>query len=92
MSATSAVYGTPGHGIWQPGPVAGRLFIQFVSLLVNRNATLHATKTVTIMIGLDASGNNFSGSYNFELVDPAGHVKTGSGTITGQKIPHPLLP
>ena len=93
IAVTPAVHGTPGHGIWQPGPTIGSLFVQFVSLIVNRNATLHAKKTVTITGELDSTGNNFSGGYSFELADPEGHViKAGSGTLTGQKIPHPLLP
>src|SRR6478672_6165491 len=86
----TAVYGTPGHGIWQPGPAVGNFFIRFISLLVNSNTTLHAKKIVTITGALDSTGNHFSGNYDFELVNPAGHVITrGSGTITGQKIPHP---
>jgi hypothetical protein len=89
----TAVYGTPGHGIWQPGPAVGNLFIRFISLLVNPNTTLHAKKIVTITGALDSTGNHFSGNYDFELVNPSGHmITTGSGTITGQKIPHPLLP
>jgi len=87
------VYATPGHGIWQPGPAVGNLFIQFISLLVNPNETLHAKKTVTITGALDSTGNRFRGNYSFELVDPTGHViATGSGTVTGVRIPHPLLP
>jgi len=92
-SAGTAVYGTPGHGIWQPGPAVGNLFIQFISLFVNGNTTLHAKKIVTITGALDSTGNRFSGNYHFELVDPTAHIiTTGSGTVTGQKIPHPLLP
>ena len=86
-------YGTPGHGIWQPGPAAGNLFIQFISLQLNRSGTLHAKRTVTITGVLDSSGNQFSGNYTYELTDAGGHVTaTGSGTVTGQRIPHPLLP
>ena len=89
----TAVYGTPGHGIWQPGPAVGNLFIQFISLMVNQNTTLHSKKIVTITGALDSTGNHFSGNYNFELVSPTGHIiTTGSGTVTGQRIPHPLLP
>jgi hypothetical protein len=89
----TAVYGTPGHGIWQLGPAVGNLFIRFISLLVNPNTTLHAKKIVTITGALDSTGNHFSGNYDFELVNPSGHmIARGSGTITGQKIPHPLLP
>jgi hypothetical protein len=89
----TSIYGTPGHGIWQPGPVVGHLFIQYINLLVNPNATLHAKKTVTITGSLDSTGNDFSGNYRFELVDPTGHIiTTRMGTVSGQKIPHPLLP
>jgi len=89
----TTVYGTPGHGIWQPGPAVSTLFIQFISLLVNPNETLHAKKTVTITGELDSTGNRFRGNYSFELVDPTGHViAMGSGTVSGEKIPHPLLP
>ena len=93
ISAGTAAYGTPGHGIWQPGPAIGNLFIQFYSLMVNQNTTLHSKKIVTITGALDSTDSHFSGNYSFELVDPSGHVLgTGSGTVTGQKIPHPLLP
>lgn len=94
MNATGAVtFGTPGHGIWQPGPAIGTLFIQFINLFVNHNRTIHATKTVTITGALDSTGNHFTGGYSYELVDPAGHViGNGSGTVTADKIPHPLLP
>jgi hypothetical protein len=92
-SSGTAVYATPGHGIWQPGPAISNLFIQFISLMVNPNTTLHAKKIVTITGSLDATGNHFKGSYSFELVGPTGHIiTTGSGTVTGQRIPHPLLP
>jgi hypothetical protein len=93
MVQGTALYGTPGHGIWQPGPAISNLFIQFISLLLNQNETLHAKKIVTITGSLDSTGNHFRGSYSYELVNPAGVViVTGSGTVTGQKIPHPLLP
>jgi hypothetical protein len=92
-SSGTAVYATPGHGIWQPGPAVGNFFIQFISLLVNRNETLHAKKIVTITGALDSTANHFTGNYGYELVDPTGHViMKGSGTVTGEKIPHPLLP
>lgn len=92
-STGAAVYGTPGHGIWQPGPAVGNLFIQFISLLVNQNETLRAKKTVTITGALDSTGNNFRGHYQFEQVDPTGRaIAMGNGTVTGQRIPHPLLP
>jgi hypothetical protein len=89
----TAIRATPGHGIWQPAPAVGNLFIQFISLVVNQNQSLYARKTVTINGVLDSAGNNFSGTYSYVLVDPNGHVlNTGSGTVSGQRIPHPLLP
>jgi hypothetical protein len=92
-AGTTATYSTPGHGIWQPSPAVGYLYIQFISLRVNQNSTLRARKIVTMSGALDATGNHFSGNYGYELVSPAGHIiMTGSGTVTGQKIPHPLLP
>src|SRR6476659_5170137 len=44
-ATTVAVHATPGHGIWQPAPAFGNLFIQFISLQVNSNQSLHARKT-----------------------------------------------
>jgi hypothetical protein len=89
----TAVYGTPKHGIWQPGPAVGNLFIQYISLLVNHNTTVHAKKVVTITGALDSSGNQFNGNYSYKLIDPTGHaIAMGSGTVTGERIPHPLLP
>lgn len=85
--------GTAGHGVWQPAPAIGNLYIQFISLIVNQNATLYARKTVTIYGALDSNGNNFSGGYSYVLADANGvTLSTGSGTVTGQRIPHPLLP
>jgi len=88
-----ATYGTPAHGIWQPGPAAGNLFIQFINLQLNRNGSLHAKRTVTITGVLDSTGNQFSGNYSYQVVDSMGRTTaTGTGTVTGQRIPHPLLP
>jgi hypothetical protein len=93
VSTVHIVYGTPGHGIWQPAPAIGNLFIQFISLLVNPNASLHARRIVTIIGALDSTGDNFKGSYDSHVVDPTGHtIVMSTGTVTGQKIPHPLLP
>ena len=92
-AAGSTIYGTPAHGIWQPAPAVGTLFIRFTSLLVNHNGTLHARRVVTMSGVLDSTGNNFKGNYGFELIDPSGTVvATGSGSVKGQRIVHPLLP
>jgi hypothetical protein len=87
------VRGTPGHGIWQPSPVFGQLFVRFTSLLVNPNATLRAKRILTMTLALNSTGDQFSGNYSVEIDDSAGHVlSTGSGTVKGQLMPHPLLP
>jgi hypothetical protein len=66
---------------------------QFISLMVNPNATLHAKRIVTIIGALDSTGENFKGTYDSHLVDPTGHtIVMSTVTVRGQKIPHPLLP
>jgi len=93
VSRLHIVYGTPGHGIWQPAPAIGNLFIQFISLMVNPNASLHARKIVTIIGALDSTGDNFKGTYDSHVVDPTGHtIVMSTGAVTGERIPHPLLP
>ena len=93
VSTVNVVYGTPGHGIWQPAPAIGNLFIQFISLLVNPNASLHARRIVTIMGALDSAGNNFKGTFDSQVADLTGHtIVMSTGTVVGQRIPHPLLP
>ena len=93
LPAGTVIQATPGHGIWQPGPAFGRFFVRFISLVANVNATLHAKRIVTMMLGLNAAGDQFSGGYTIQMVDPTGHaITTSSGTIVGQLIPHPLLP
>jgi hypothetical protein len=89
----AAAHATPGHGIWQPAPVFGSLYIQFISLSANPNGSLHSKRIVKMFVTPNAAGDQFSGEYSFEVVDPTGRVMTtGSGTVTGQLIPHPLLP
>jgi hypothetical protein len=85
--------GTPGHGIWQPSPVFGQLFVSFTSLIVNPNATLRAKRILTMNLALNAAGDQFSGGYSVEIVDPAGHaLSTGTGTVKGQLMVHRQLP
>ena len=33
-------FATPGHGIWQPSPAFGSLFVQFTSIVVNSDGSL----------------------------------------------------
>jgi hypothetical protein len=89
----AAVFGTPGHGIWQPSPVFGSLFIRFTSLFANPDSTLHSKRIVTMTVTLNSTGDQFGGGYSFVVLDPTGRaITTGSGTVTAQLMTHPLLP
>jgi hypothetical protein len=93
-ATNTATYGTPGHGIWQAGPAAGTLFIQFTSLVVNHNGALQSRRIVTITGAIDGTGNHFSGNYESHMVSPAG-AATGSstmGSFTADRMVHPALP
>lgn len=87
-------FATPGHDIWQPSPAFGSLFVQFTSIVVNSDGSLRAKKIYTMTVKLTANGTQFKGAYNFELVNPTGQhgLASGSGTVTGQLMVHPLLP
>jgi hypothetical protein len=44
-------------------------------------------------VGLNSTGDEFSGAYSFEVVEPSGQVlTTGIGTVIGKRMIHPLLP
>jgi hypothetical protein len=89
----SIVFGTPGHGIWQPSPVFGSLFVRFTNLFTYLNSTLHSKRIVTMTVELNSTGDKFGGGYSFEIVDPTGRtITTGSGTVTANLMVHPLLP
>jgi hypothetical protein len=88
-----ALHATPGHGIWQPSPAFGNLFIRFTSLAANAEGMLRSKTIITMTVALNATGDEFSGGYSFQVVDPTGRViTTGSGTVTAQQMVHPLLP
>ena len=54
---------------------------------------MRARNTTTMTVGLNAAGDQFSGGYTSEAVDPTGHVVfMSSGTVRGQLSAHPLLP
>ena len=89
----AAVFGTPGHGIWQPSPVFGSLFIRFTSLFTNPDSTLRSKRIVTMTVTLNSTGDEFGGGYSFVMLEPTGQaITTGSGTVTAQLMTHPLLP
>ncbi|HKV37888.1 MAG TPA: hypothetical protein VJX67_01655 [Blastocatellia bacterium] len=82
---------TPAHGIWQPSPAVGRFYIQLFGIVTNPDGTLLATRNFTTTVGFNPAGDTFTGTYSLEVTQ--GTVVTiSSGTITGTRIPHPLLP
>ena len=89
----STLRSTSGHGIWQPSPAVGNLFVQIISLVANPDGSLRAKKTLSMTIALNATGDKFRGGFSLELQDPTGHaLAMTSGSCAGQLIPHPLLP
>ncbi len=87
-------HATPGHGIWQQGPIPnGYLFVQLFSLTPNPNGSLYSKRTLTMLVTVNAAGDEFTGTYQILVVNPAGAtIGTGGGTVAGKLIPHPLLP
>jgi hypothetical protein len=85
---------SPGHGIWQPGPIpGGYLFVRFMSLRPNPNGTLNTKQTVTMFLTVNSTGHQFSGPYSIQVVDANGDtISTSKGTVEGKLIVHPLLP
>jgi len=92
-ATNSTTSGTPGHGIWQRGPAFTTFFIQFTSLVVNRNGVLQDRRIVTITGSIDGTGNHFAGTYESHLVSPTGAVGgTTMGNVTADRMVHPTLP
>ena len=81
------------HGIWQLSPAVGRFFVRLISFSTNPNGSFHARRTFTMTIALNASHDEFTGGYSYDVEDATGHaLTTGSGAVKGHLIPHPLLP
>ena len=55
-TSEAAVHATPGHGIWQPSPVAGHWFVRFTSLMPNANGSLHSRRIVTLTLAQNSAG------------------------------------
>jgi hypothetical protein len=85
---------SPGLGIWQHGPIpGGYFFVRFVSLRPNPNGTLHTKQTVTMLLTVNSTGDQFSGPYYSQVVDAKGDsISASKGTVEGRLIAHPLLP
>ncbi len=96
-ASTAPTAASPGHGIWQPAPAAGTLYVQYISIVVGPNGEL-VGRNVTTMDGVkiakaSTGSTTLSGSFTTQLEDPSGNVqKTTMGTVKGVLIPHPALP
>lgn len=84
---------TPGHGIWQLSPAVPNFFVRVTNIVARPDASHYAKRILTMTVGLNSTGDEFSGGYSFEVVEPSGQVlTTGSGTVSGKRMIHPLLP
>jgi hypothetical protein len=84
--------GTPGHGIWEPGNTPISLYVQYFSLVLDPTGALYARNITTMMLSLNTTGNQFSGTYVTDQVIGTETKLLSSGTVTGQLIPHSPLP
>jgi hypothetical protein len=85
-------YGTPGHGIWQVLPTLTNLYVQYFSLTATADGSLYSKTITTMTVGLNATGNQFSGTYTATHSTTTGVTTTSTGKVSGQLIPHPLFP
>lgn len=91
-STTPINASTPGHGIWQPAPVPGSLYVQYISLVLNADGSLYARNVTTMFLTLNTKGNQFAGSYTTDQLIGGVTKVLSSGTVSGQLIPHVPLP
>lgn len=84
---------TPGHGIWQLSPAVPNFFVRVTNIVARPITSQYAKRILTMTIGLNSTGDEFSGAYSFEVVEPSGQVlASGTGTVLGRRMIHPLLP
>jgi len=91
----AAGYGSPGHGVWQLLPSTTGYYIEYNSFSVNSTGALESTTVTvaTVSVIVSTSGTTLKGTFTTTTSGPAGTPpKTTTGAITGQLIPHPLLP
>jgi hypothetical protein len=83
---------TPGHGIWQLANTPITLYVKYLSLVLDADGALYATNVTTMFLMVNATGSTFSGSYTTQQVIGTVTKVLSSGTVSGQLIPHVLLP
>lgn len=91
----AATFSTPGHGVWQLLPARTNFYVQYISIVANPDGGLNSYDTTTMTVGVVSATamTRLSGEYTTVRTDPNGNVmKTVSGTVAGQLIPHPKFP
>lgn len=83
---------TPGHGVWEPAPVPGALYVQYFSILVQPDGALYARNITQMTVTLNTTGNGFSGAYTTTQVAGGATRIIAQGTVSGQLIPRNPLP
>jgi hypothetical protein len=83
---------TPGHGIWQIGNTPITLFVQYISLVLNPDGSLLGRNITTMLLALNSTGDQFSGTYKTDEVIGSVTTVVSSGTVSGTLIPHVPVP
>ena len=82
----------PAFGNWNGAVIPGEFAIVLVGDITAANGALVATRNFRALVTFPQS-NEFTGSYTLTITDTSGNVlSSGSGTITGNFIPHFLPP
>jgi len=87
-----AMPATPGHGIWQMANTPETLFVQYISLVLESDGSLHARNITTMFLTMNSKGNQFTGTYATDQVTGTVATLVSSGKVSGQLIPHIPLP
>jgi len=87
-----AAASSPGHGIWEPAPVAGSFYVQYFSLVFESTGALYAKNVTTMMVTPNSTGNQFTGTYSTDQIIGSVTKVLATGSVTGQLIPHQPLP
>lgn len=87
-----AMPNTPGHGIWQMANTPETLFVQYISLVLESDGSLHARNITTMFLTMNSKGNQFTGTYATDQVTGTVTTLVSSGKVSGQLIPHIPLP
>jgi hypothetical protein len=76
---------SPGHGIWQRGPIpGGYFFVRYLSLRPNPNGTMHSKLIMTMFLTVNSTGDQFSGPYDIQVLDGNGDtMSTSKGAVDG---------